>query len=264
MPSKTVDKKKILIIAGYDPSGGAGILADVKTIHMLGSYAIPIPSCFTVQDTKRVYKVKDLELEIFKETLEKIIEDFYPIDGVKIGVLFSKEIIKIVKKFIKDFRLKNIVLDPVINPTYGVSLIKDDAIEELIDLISYCDVLTPNIKEAEFLSKISIKNVEDMKKSAYILKTNLKLKNIIIKGGDMENCDKIHDLFYDGINMFLYQKEKIKRDIHGTGCVFSSIITHFLSKKYSPFYAFYFAEYIMEKMIMSSIKIGRGRHVIDI
>lgn len=157
VPLKTVDNiKKILVIAGYDPTGGAGLLSDLKTIHPLGGYALCIPTCLTIQDTKKVHEVYKIDEEMVLKNLKVILSD-YRIEAVKVGVLYSKEIINIVYETIKKYHLKNIVLDPVIRPSSGVLLLEDSALEDLKNLIYLCDIITPNIPEAEILTRMKIK-----------------------------------------------------------------------------------------------------------
>ncbi len=260
--SKTVDNvKKILVIAGYDPTGGAGLLSDLKTIHSLGGYALCILTCLTIQDTREVYEVHKIDGEIVLKNLKVILSDC-SVEAVKIGVLYSKEIIKIVYDAIKKYNLKNIVLDPVIRPSSGISLLEDSALEELKKLISLCDIVTPNIPEAEILTGIKIKGIEDMKLSAKILK-ELGVKAVIIKGGHFKDKNAM-DILLENDNFYIETSKKIKmeKEVHGTGCIFSSALTTFLAFGYDYYNAFKKAKAYITKAIKDSIDIGKGRKII--
>ncbi|MGB9857355.1 MAG: bifunctional hydroxymethylpyrimidine kinase/phosphomethylpyrimidine kinase [Dictyoglomaceae bacterium] len=264
MPSKTVDNiKKVLVIAGYDPSGGAGILRDLKTIHSLGGFALCVPTCLTIQDTQKVYKVYKIDKKVVKENLETILLDC-KIDAVKIGVLYSKEIINIVYDTIKKYNLKNIVLDPVIYPSSGTFLLEESALEDLKILISQCDLITPNIPEAEILSGMKIKDIDDMKNSAQNLR-ELGAKAVIIKGGHLEGEDAI-DILLENDKFYVETCKKInaEREVHGTGCTFSSAMATFLAMNYDYYHAFVKARKYITEAIKSSINIGKGKRIISL
>lgn len=261
---KTQDNiKKILVIAGYDPTGGAGLLSDLKTIHFLGGYALCVPTCITIQDTEKVHEVYKIDKEIISRNLKVILSDC-PIEGVKIGVLYSKEIINIVYETIIKYNLKNIVLDPVVRPSSGVPLLEDSALEDLKNLISLCDIITPNIPEAEILTKVKIKNIDDMKLSAKILR-ELGAKGVIIKGGHIEG-DKVIDILLENDNFYIEIREKIitEKEVHGTGCNFSSALTTFLAMGYDYYNAFLKAKDYITIAIKSSVSIGKGRKIISL
>lgn len=263
MLSKTATK--ILVIAGLDPSGGAGILLDTKTIHYFGGYAFCIPTCLTVQNTQKVYKIYEVNPKYFLKTFEVLIKDVGQFDSVKIGALYSKKIIDITTDLIKTYKLKNIVLDPVINPTKGKSLLKKDALSSLFQLIPLCSVITPNIPEAEFLSGIKIKTLDDMKTSLGKIKEKFNIKNIILKGGHLAIGNEIYDLLYTENKIIPFKKKYLKnKNIHGTGCLFSSILAFFLAKNLSINKAFYETENNFNKLINKTIKIGEGQYIINL
>ncbi len=263
MPSKTVTK--ILVIAGFDPSGGAGILLDTKIIHYLGGYAFCIPTCLTVQNTQKVYKTYEINPKYFLKTFEALIKDVDYFDGVKIGALYSKKIIDLIINLIITYELKNIILDPVINPTKGKPLLKKDAFSSLLQLISLCSVITPNIPEAEFLSGIKIKSLDDMEFSLLKIRDKFNIKNIILKGGHLAIGNEVYDLLYTEDKIISFKKEYLKnKHIHGTGCLFSSILTFFLAKNLSIEKAFYETENNFNKFIKKAIKISKGQYVINL
>lgn len=255
------DRDKILVIAGYDPSGGAGILMDSKVIYKLGGYPLCVPTCLTVQDTKQVYEVFKLPSEYLKESLNKIYEDVKNIKAVKIGVLYSKENIRILIDFLKEKKLKNIVLDPIVFPTKGVSLIEENFLEELFKLIELCDLITPNIKEVEYLVGEKIRRIEDMQSIALKIKKNFGVKYVIIKGGHLES-DFIYDLLFDGDKYYYFRRKRIKGlNLHGTGCIFSSALSFYLAQKRDIYKAFKLSEKFMNKVLKNTLKVGEGMNI---
>ena len=221
-------KSKILIIAGSDSSGGAGIQADIKTITSLGSYAMTAITAITAQNTTGVKSV----LPIHHKEIEKQIlfssKDIAP-DAVKIGMLHSSKVILSVVKAIKKIKTKKIILDPVMVAKGGAKLINQRAIETLKDkLLKKTFLITPNIPEAEELTKISIKNIDDMICSAKKL-LEMGAKNILLKGGH-KNSKYINDVFLNKKDLKIFKNKKIyTKNTHGTGCTLSSAITTFLT-----------------------------------
>ena len=221
-------KSKILIIAGSDSSGGAGIQADIKTVTALGSYAMTAITAVTSQNT---YGVKSIVPISPKEILNQIIftsNDIRP-DAIKIGMLHSKKVIDSVIKSLDKVKVKKIVLDPVMVSKGGTRLIDDNAIRLLKSkLIKRVSLLTPNIPEAEILTSTKITNKEDMILAAYKL-LGLGVKNVLIKGGHLRS-KLVEDILLTktDINIFKNQRYNTK-NTHGTGCTLSSAITTFLS-----------------------------------
>ena len=221
-------RAKILIIAGSDSSGGAGIQADIKTITSLGGYAMTAVTAITSQNTTGVKSVfaispKEIEKQIFFTS-----KDIRP-DGIKIGMLHSSNVINSVSKLLDKIKIKKIVLDPVMVAKGGAKLINKNAIKTLKKkLIKKTFIITPNIPEAEILTKIKINDLNDMKKAAQIL-LDLGAKNVLLKGGHI-NSKNVNDLFLNDTEMVVFKNKKIKtKNTHGTGCTLSSAITTFLS-----------------------------------
>ena len=179
-------KSKVLIIAGSDSSGGAGIQADIKTVTSLGSYAMTAITAVTAQNTRGVKSIVGINpKEIFKQIVFTC-EDIKP-DAIKIGMLHSPSVIKAVIKALKKIKVPKIVLDPVMVTKRGTKLINNSAIHMLkIKLIQKVTLITPNIPEAEVLTKIKIKNSKDMIKAANTL-LKLGAKNVLIKGGHLKS-----------------------------------------------------------------------------
>ena len=219
-------KSKILIIAGSDSSGGAGIQADIKTVTSLGSYALTAITAVTVQNTKGVKSVISIPPNEIKKQIIYSAKDIKP-DAIKIGMLHSEAIVKKVLESIKKLKTKKIVLDPVMVAKGGAKLVDEDAINFLKkNLIQKVNLLTPNIPEAEVLTGVKIKNREDMILSAKKL-INMGVKNVLIKGGHLKK-KKVEDIFLNKSDFKIFTSPRYKtKNTHGTGCTLSSAITTF-------------------------------------
>ena len=221
-------KSKILIIAGSDSSGGAGIQADLKTITALGSYGMTAITAVTSQNTKGVKSIIPIAP---KEILNQIMftsKDIKP-DAIKIGMLHSCKVIDIVLKSLKILNNKKIILDPVMVAKGGTKLIDDNAIDLLRkNLIKRVSLITPNIPEAEILTNTKIKNKEDMKFAASKL-VHLGAKNVLIKGGHLKS-KVVEDIFLNKSDFKIFVSSRYNtKNTHGTGCTLSSAITTFFS-----------------------------------
>ena len=221
-------KSKILIIAGSDSSGGAGIQADIKTITTLGSYAMTAITAITSQNTKGVKSIVPIAPKEISNQINFTSSDIRP-DAIKIGMLHSSKVIQSVIKSLDSIKVKKIVLDPVMVAKGGVRLIDEKAVNLIKSkLIKRVLILTPNIPEAEILTNTKIKNKEDMIFSAKKL-IESGAKNVLIKGGHL-NSKIVQDVLLtkDYIKIFTSKRHNT-RNTHGTGCTLSSAITTFLS-----------------------------------
>ena len=221
-------KSKILIIAGSDSSGGAGIQADIKTVTALGSYAMTAITAVTVQNTIGIKSVITIKAEEIKNQIIHSVLDIKP-DAVKIGMLHSVEVIQEVILALKKVKTKKIILDPVMVAKGGQKLINDKAIFLLKKkLIKKVFLITPNIPEAEVLTKIKIKDKKDMITAAKIL-MKLGAQNVLIKGGHLKS-KKVIDIFLNKSQLKVFVSKRYNtKNTHGTGCTLSSAITTFLS-----------------------------------
>jgi hydroxymethylpyrimidine kinase/phosphomethylpyrimidine kinase len=221
-------KSKVLIIAGSDSSGGAGIQADIKTVTALGSYAMTAITAITAQNTTGVKSIIPIPP---KEILNQILftaKDIKP-DAVKIGMLHSIKVIEAVIRSLEILNIKKIVLDPVMVAKGGAKLIDDKAINLLrTKLIKKVTLITPNIPEAEILTKTIIRNKEDMTYAANRL-IEYGAKNILIKGGHLKS-KLVQDIFVNKSNIKIFNSKRYNtKNTHGTGCTLSSAVTTFLS-----------------------------------
>ena len=221
-------KSKILIIAGSDSSGGAGIQADIKTVTALGSYAMTAITAVTSQNTKGVKSIIPIDpKEIFNQIIFTS-KDIRP-DAIKIGMLHSTKVIEQVIKSLENLKVKKIVLDPVMVAKGGAKLIDNKAIKSLkLKLIAKTILITPNIPEAEILTNTKIKNQKDMIYAANkLIKSGA--KNVLIKGGHLK-FKLVKDIFVNKSEIKVFNSKRYKtNNTHGTGCTLSSAITTFLS-----------------------------------
>ena len=227
-------KSKILIIAGSDSSGGAGIQADIKTVTVLGSYAMTAITAVTAQNTKGVKKITPIPTKNVQKQITMILDDIGA-DGVKIGMLHNASIIKCVYSILKKYKLKNIVLDPVMVAKGGTKLINNSSIKYLKKLIlPLCNLVTPNIPEAEVLIGSSISNKKDMIEAAKKI-LNMGSKNVLLKGGHLKS-KMICDILATKKGIKVFSKRKINtKNTHGTGCTLSSAFATCLSQKKNIF-----------------------------
>ena len=255
-------KSKILIIAGSDSSGGAGIQADIKTVTSLGSYAMTAITALTVQNTKGVKSVIPITPDDIKNQILYTSRDIKP-DAVKIGMLHSSKVIEKVIESLNKIKVKKIILDPVMVAKGGAKLIDNKAIRVLKkNLIKKVFLITPNIPEAEILSGIKISNKEDMIFAANKL-LDLGAKNVLIKGGHLKS-KKVEDIFLNkkDFKVFYSLRHKTK-NTHGTGCTLSSAITTFFSCGKSLKKACELGIKYVNLAILTNPKYGKGHGPIN-
>ena len=221
-------KSKILIIAGSDSSGGAGIQADIKTVTALGSYAMTAITAVTSQNTTGVKSIVSIEPKEISNQIIFTSRDIKP-DVIKIGMLYSSRVIESVIKSLDKVKVKKVILDPVMVAKGGAKLIDDRAIKLLKDkLIKKVLLITPNIPEAEILTKTKIKSKEDMIFAANKL-IEFGARNVLIKGGHL-NSKIVQDILVSKTDIKIFNSQRYKtKNTHGTGCTLSSAIATFLS-----------------------------------
>ncbi|MBI2523431.1 bifunctional hydroxymethylpyrimidine kinase/phosphomethylpyrimidine kinase [Candidatus Woesearchaeota archaeon] len=221
---------KALTIAGSDSGGGAGIQADLKTFSALGVHGSSVITAITAQNTKEVIAVYNVQLDILEKQIDAVLSDIGA-DAAKVGMLSNLGIIKAIANKLKYYKIKNIVLDPVMIAASGAKLLEDSAINALKkDLIPLALITTPNIPEAEVLINFKIKTLEDVKNAA---KEILKLgcKSVLIKGGHLDISNNyVIDIFYNGKTFMEIKNKKINKIGHGTGCTLSSAIAANIAK----------------------------------
>ena len=221
-------KSKILIIAGSDSSGGAGIQADIKTITALGSYAMTAITAVTAQNTTGVKSIIPIAPKEISNQIIFTSKDIKP-NAIKIGMLHSAKVIDTVVKSLDKINIRKIVLDPVMVAKGGAKLIDDRSINSLkLRLLKRVTLITPNIPEAEILTKTKIRTKEDMIFAANKLLV-FGAKNVLIKGGHLQS-KFVQDVFVNKSEIKIFNNFRHKtKNTHGTGCTLSSAITTFLS-----------------------------------
>ena len=221
-------KSKILIIAGSDSSGAAGIQADIKTVTTLGSYAMTAITAITVQNTTGVKSILPISSKDISSQVEFTAKDIKP-DAVKIGMLHSESVVKSVIKSLKIINAKKIILDPVMIAKGGKKLIDDKAIKILKNkFLSKVNLITPNIPEAEVLTDLKITNIKDVILAGKKL-LKLGAQNVLIKGGHLKS-KTVQDVFINKNGVKIFKNRKIlTKNSHGTGCTLSSAITTYFA-----------------------------------
>ena len=255
-------RSKVLIIAGSDSSGGAGIQADIKTVTSLGCYAMTAITAVTAQNTTGVKSIVPIKPKQISNQINFTAKDMKP-DAVKIGMLHSNQVIEAVLKSLKKIKIKKIVLDPVMVAKSGTKLINNAAIMSIKDkLIKNILIITPNIPEAEILSKIKIKSVEDMVKAGKIL-ISLGAKNVLIKGGHLDS-NQISDIFLNKKIIKVFRSKKYKsKNTHGTGCTLSSAIATNLSCGKDLIKSCELGIKYVNESIKSNLNLGKGNGPIN-
>jgi len=250
-------RKVVLTIAGFDPSSGAGITADLKTIAAHGQYGTACITAITVQTTQSVLKLERLKADLLRDMLEALVEDTPP-SAVKIGMLANRELTLAVADFLRRFRPRNVVLDPVLQSSSGMALLDAAGLEALRgELLGLVDVVTPNLAEAEKLSGISVRDLEDMKSAASKL-VQLGAKNVVITGGHLKEPSDVLLLGGDS-ECRVFKGEKIfTPNTHGTGCAFSTALACRLAEGVELADAVFAAKQYVTNALRHSYSLGKG------
>lgn len=258
--------KTALTIAGTDPSGGAGIQADLKAMTLNGVFAMSAITALVAQNTTGVTDIMDVSPEFLKSQLDAVFTDIYP-DAIKIGMVSDKDLIIAIAEKLEEYQATNIVLDPVMVATSGSKLLKDDAIDTLKErLIPLADLITPNIPEAEILANTKIVDDEDMEMAAQKIYQDFGV-NVLLKGGHAIN-DANDFLLVDGKEIWINGNRIDNDNTHGTGCTLSSAIAANLAKGKSLEEAVRLAKKYLEGALKDGLDLGKGsgpmNHAFDI
>jgi len=224
-------RKTALTVAGSDCSGGAGIQADLKTMTLNGVYAMSAVTALTAQNTTGVRSILESTPQFLGEQLDMIFEDIFP-DAVKIGMVSSAPLIRVIGEKLRQYDAKNIVVDPVMVATSGSALLESDAVSTLAEvLLPLSTVITPNIPEAEVLSGEKIENADDMVSAAKLIRERYGC-SVLLKGGHRIN-DANDLLVCEGKETWFYGERIDNPNTHGTGCTLSSAIAANLAKGFT-------------------------------
>lgn len=254
--------KNVLSIAGSDCSAGAGIQADLKTFVANGVYGMTVITSLTAQNPQKVKMLEDVSIEMLEKQIEAIF-DVMEVSAVKIGMLNSKENGEVIYEKLLKYKVKNIVLDPVMIATSGNSLIKDETKDFLVNkLFKIVDIITPNLDETKEIVKIILNNenienidsIEKMKNYGKVIADFTK-KWVLIKGGHLSNSAV--DILMNKDESYILEGEKISsNNTHGTGCSLSSAIASNLAKDYSMLDSVKKAKNFVLYSIKNSIDFG--------
>jgi hydroxymethylpyrimidine kinase/phosphomethylpyrimidine kinase len=248
--------KRILTIAGSDSGGGAGIQADLKAITVLGAYGMSVITAVTAQNTIGVQGVHPVPVSFIGKQMESVLSDIGA-DAVKTGMLATEDVVEAVAEQLRKYRVKHLVVDPVMVSTSGSPLIAENAIEIMKrTLFPLADLVTPNLSEASLLSGFPISNLSEMRRSAERIH-DLGPSHVLIKGGH-HGGDAL-DILFDGDSFYSFTADRIHtRNTHGTGCTLSAALATFLAQGYPMNEAVAKAKKFITRAISSGLKIGAG------
>ncbi|MFN3479069.1 MAG: bifunctional hydroxymethylpyrimidine kinase/phosphomethylpyrimidine kinase [Thermodesulfovibrionales bacterium] len=253
--------KTALTIAGSDPTGGAGLQADLKVFRAFGIHGLSVSTALTAQNTTSIEDILPVEPKFFEKQMETLLSDIKP-DAVKIGMIYSESLVFIIAEAIKRYLLDNIVVDPVTVSSTGFGLVDSGTLDRVRDvLFPLSMVVTPNIYEATVLTGVNIENETDMHEAARKLK-DMGPQVVVITGGHLERITM--DLYYDGYDFQRVESYKIKGEYHGTGCVFSSSIAAALATGYSPLESVRRAKGFVTDAISKAYHIGKGLGILQV
>ncbi len=249
--------KTALTIAGSDSSGGAGIQADLKTMLAQGVYGMSAITALTAQNTMGVAGIQESTPEFLGLQLDCIFTDIFP-DAVKIGMVSSADLIRVIGEKLREYKAKNIVVDPVMVATSGSRLMEDSAVGVLKEaLFPIASVLTPNIPEMEVLAGMEIRSPEDMEEAARRVGEAYGCA-VLCKGGHQQN-DANDVLYHDGKTRWFYGKRVDNPNTHGTGCTLSSAIASNLAKGMTLEEAVAEAKEYLSGALLAGLNLGKGR-----
>ncbi len=249
---------RVLVIAGSDSGGGAGIQADIKTLNSIGVFGMTAITSLTAQNSKGVFEIFDLSPSFVEKQIEVVVEDI-GVDAIKIGMLSSKEIVEVVVEMIKKYKIKNVVLDPVMKSQTGYNLIKEEAKKLLIEnLLPLSLIVTPNKFEAEEISGIKIKSIKEIKEAIFKVKEK-GTEWILIKGGHFGGKYAM-DYLSNGEKIYEIKTRRIETEnTHGSGCTYASAIAGYIAKGFDVVNAVKKAKKFVYGAIKNSLKIGGGK-----
>jgi hydroxymethylpyrimidine kinase/phosphomethylpyrimidine kinase len=256
---------KVLCIGGSDSSGGAGIQADLKAVSACGCWGLSVITAVTAQNTKGVSSIHQVSPEFIGRQMDVVLNDI-DVDVIKTGMLPTQNIVRTVAKKIIKYKITKVVVDPVMIAKGGKSLMNNTARKVLVtELLPLAFAVTPNIPEAEILSKMAIASIADMKKAAVRIH-GLGVKNVLIKGGHLPPAGKsdVTDILYNG-NYYEFSSKQIKkRDIHGTGCTYASLLAAGIAKGGSVVESALRAKIMIVAAMKNAVNPGKGYGAVNI
>lgn len=258
---KKINYACVLTIAGTDPSGGAGIQADIKTISATGGYAASVITSLVAQNTQGVQAIQEIPVSFVRQQIDSVFSDLN-ISAVKIGMLHNKNIIETVSTALEQFKPKNIIIDPVMVAKSGCELLPSNIIHFIKErLFPLASLITPNLFEAEKILGEKIHNFAKMESAAEKIGKAFNI-SVLLKGGHL-NTTQSSDVLYskeDSTHYWFREKRIHTKNTHGTGCTLSSAIASFLAQGYTLQSAVYSSKKYLTGAIDSGkkLQIGRG------
>jgi len=250
----------LLSIAGSDPSSGAGIQGDMKTFGAFGTYGLSVITAVTSQNTRRFLDVKPVSASLVKSQIKSVLEDFL-IEAIKIGMVYDNQTIKAIHAELEGIKIP-IVLDPIFKSTTGGDLQRKDAFANYKKLlIPIAHVITPNMQEAEKISGVKIKSLNDMKNAAKKIQ-KMGAKNVVIKGGHFISGPKVVDILLEEKKFHTFSHDRLKFENHGGGCTFSSALCANIAKGKKLSDAVDIARLFTVKSMKNATKIGSGLAIV--
>lgn len=248
-----------LTIAGSDPTGGAGLQADLKVFAAMGVHGMAVPSALTVQDTRKVYESFAIDPVQVRKQLICLLDDIRP-DALKTGMLYSLEVVEIVANAVRAHKLTNLVIDPVTVSSSGARLVQDGVLEAMERLLyPITTIATPNIYEASVITGINIRGIDDMKEAALEL-LKMGMQAVVVTGGHL---DKVAiDVYCDSSGIELIEAPKVHGEFHGTGCAFSAALAAALALGQRPLEATRTAKVLVHGAITNADHPGRGMGIL--
>ena len=249
--------KQILTIAGSDSGGGAGIQADLKSIHANGGYGLSVITSVTAQNTREVTRAFDLPTDLIDAQIDAIFSDF-DVAALKTGMLSSVEIVGTIAEKLRQYSPSNIVIDPVTLSKSKYPLLKPDAVEHLkMELLPLATVVMPNVHEAELFAECDIQTIDDAKRAAKVIQ-GYGCQSVLVKGGHLSG-EKSTDVLYADETFTFFEAERIEtKNTHGTGCTYSAAIAAHLGLGKDLVSAIQSAKDYITNAIRYSLDIGGG------
>jgi hydroxymethylpyrimidine/phosphomethylpyrimidine kinase len=250
--------KVVLSIGGSDPTGGAGIQADLKAFQHFGIHGLSVLTAVTVQNTSGVISTNPVSKELVESQLSALASDI-KFDAIKIGMLTTAEVVRAIAEFVAERNIPT-VLDPIIASSNGVRFLEDDAIDLLREeLLPIATIVTPNLPESERLTGLQM-STEDSFIHAALLLNDMGTKAMLIKGGHA-NGNESRDLFYDGLSIEWISAPRSAKHVHGTGCLLSSAIASCLAKQLPLRDSVVIAKEFITSMLNEATSFGEGQDI---
>jgi len=249
----------ILSIAGFDPSSGAGVTADIKTMLAHGCYGVTCITAITVQSTRGVRQVHPTAPELVQQTLEELVADM-SIAAVHVGMLATEGVVRVVADFLAKVQLTHVVLDPILKSSSGADLLEPGAVGVVVEkLLPLAEVVTPNVDEAGALTGMAVTNLGQMKAAAGRLH-ELGARSVVITGGHLDPAtDLLSFRGAAGLEQQVFQSEHLNStSTHGTGCAFATALACNLARGSSLIEAVGAAKAYVTAAIANAYALGRG------